>query len=371
MYEDFSIDKFTDFSWKVDEQGIYIYVSGEVEKILGYSNEEIIGKTPFHFMEEKEAEKISKIFHEIVNKKAPIKNLENWAVSKSGNRICWLTNGMPIYDVDDNFIGYVGVDKDITQSKLLEENLKVQQELVVQQSRMAQMGEMLSMIAHQWNQPLSSISAIAIDIQLGIEFGEDLSTKEAQQLNQEKLLKKMNNIQEYIGHLSNTIYDFKNFFSPNKKQIETTLNSLCEKALTIIEPLVKVQNVCIERSCKQVYPVQTFNTEMIQVFLNIFKNILSNFEEKKIEIPMIHIYCSKNTISIEDNGGGIEDAIIDKIFEPYFTTKDENHGTGLGLYMSKIIVHEHHKGTIEVHNIKDGACFTITLPVDTKVSQGS
>ena len=362
MYKDFLLDEFTDFSWKIDKNGIYTYVSGEVEKIMGYSHNEIIGKTPFDFMPKDEAEKISKIFQNLSEEKSLIKNLENWATSKTGERICWLTNGKPVFDENNNFNGYAGVDKDITKSKLLEENLKNQEELLFQQSRMAQMGEMLTMIAHQWNQPLASISSVISGIQLNIALDVDLSTQEAQEKYQKELLQKTDNMQEYIQHLSNTLYDFRNFFSPNKKQTATTLKDLCEKSLSIIKPLIQKQNIHIEKQCESFHTVQTYNTEMIQVFLNIFKNILSNFEEKQTKEPVIKVHGSQHSIYIEDNGGGINPNIIDKIFEPYFTTKDETHGTGLGLYMSKIIVEEHHHGKIEVRNTDQGARFKISLP---------
>jgi len=363
MYDDSTLDEFTDFSWKVDARGVYIYVSGEVESILGYKAEDILGKTPFDFMTKEEAKRVRAVFSQIVLDKANIKNLENWAITSTGERICWLTNGKPVYDKGGAFQGYVGVDKNITNSKLLEENLQAQQTLLLQQKRMAQMGEMLSMIAHQWKQPLSAISTTAIMVKIDVELHKyDLNNPQQREEHLQKLVGEMDSIHDYIKHLTTTLDDFRNFFSPNKKLAYTTLESLFENSLSIIGTTLHNHSIFIKKEFLSTQEVEVHNSEIIQVILNILKNMLSIFREREIENPTITVKTVGTTIEIEDNAGGIDSDIIDYIFEKYFTTHDETQGSGLGLFMSRVIVEEHHKGILRVENVNEGVKFVISLP---------
>ena len=107
--------------------------------------------------------------------------------------------------------------------------------------------------------------------------------------------------------------------------------------------------------------IPMYENEMMQVILNIFKNAQDNFNEKKVKNPKIEIRTKDKLLYITDNGGGISNDIIEKIFDPYFSTKDEKNGTGLGLYMSKTIVEEHHEATLTVENVDGGVCFSIDL----------
>jgi len=121
-YKDF-VFNFTDFIWEVDKNGIYTYVAGNIEEVLGYKAKDIVGKTPFNFMKNDEAEKVSAKFASILSNESPIVDLENWNIHKSGREVCLLTNGRAIYDDEGNFSGYHGVDKDITEKKYLEKDL--------------------------------------------------------------------------------------------------------------------------------------------------------------------------------------------------------------------------------------------------------
>ncbi len=125
------------------------------------------------------------------------------------------------------------------------------------------------------------------------------------------------------------------------------------------------QGIMIEESYHDSKSILMAEGEMMQVFLNIFKNAQDNFKEKKIQNPLIMIETSDTKegimIEISDNGGGIKEDLLSKIFDPYFSTKDEKNGTGLGLYMSKTIIEKHHEGLFNVSNKDKGACFTITL----------
>jgi len=227
---------------------------------------------------------------------------------------------------------------------------------LLQQSRMAQMGEMISMIAHQWRQPLNMISISTASIQFDVLLNK---------IDTDKLDKTLDRIAEYSQHLSDTIDDFRNFYRTDKRIDVELVEKSIEKALKIIKDSLISDNIEIVKEYKSTSEVSIFSNEVMQVIINILKNSQDNFNEKKIKNPKINI-LSEDTedgvlISICDNGGGISENIMSEIFNPYFSTKGEKNGTGLGLYMSKVIIEDHHKGTIEVDNNNGGVCFKIRL----------
>jgi len=216
---------------------------------------------------------------------------------------------------------------------------------MIQQSRLAQMGEMISMIAHQWRQPLASISnlsnALNIKAQLNV-------------LDNDLIIKYSNEIQQYTQHLSLTIDDFKNFFKPNKEKEKTSYNEIIESALSIIETSIINKNIKIIKNLSSESYFMTYKNEVKQVVLNLIKNAEDILLEKKIKEPIISITTKEEhgnyILEVSDNGGGISEDIIDKIFDPYFSTKSSKNGTGLGLYMAKLIIEEHCNGKITVRN---------------------
>ena len=237
----------------------------------------------------------------------------------------------------------------------VEKNREKEKQLM-QQSRMAQMGEMISMIAHQWRQPLSAISATSASIELKASM-DRLDNNTAQQ--------KARDISNFSQHLSNTIDDFRNFFKPNKKKIKSTYDEVIKSVLDIIEVSIDNQNIQLfqELNCQE--SLHTYPNELQQVILNLIKNAEDVLLDKKIKDPYIKIATYKENdhlvLTVSDNGGGIPEDIIDKIFNPYFSTKMKKDGTGLGLYMSKTIIEEHCSGKLYVSNNDDGAVFTIQL----------
>ena len=242
-----------------------------------------------------------------------------------------------------------------------QQNLEKEQQLL-QQSRLAQMGEMISMIAHQWRQPLGAISATAINMQMKIELNSyDLSQENGKKIYQDYLYSELTNISEYVQNLTTTIDDFRNFYKPNKEIITTKLENICIKSLNIIKASLMNENVNIIREYNSNFKIKMYENEMMQVILNILQNSHDNFKEKNIKDPYILIKTEDKSISIFDNGGGIPKDIIENIFDPYFSTKQNKNGTGLGLHMSKTIVEDHHNGILSVKNINNGVCFTITL----------
>ena len=237
----------------------------------------------------------------------------------------------------------------------------VQKDKILQrQTRMAQMGEMLSMIAHQWRQPLATIGAITATLELENSLGV---------LDLQKLDEELNSINDQIKYLSHTINDFRNFFNPNKDKEKISLKTLIDKTLTIIEKTIHSKGIKLDKQYTKVdAKITTYQNEVMQVLLNIIKNAIDIFDEKNIKDPLLIIDIlvqeDRCIIIIKDNAGGIPEYIVNKIFDPYFSTKNEKNGTGLGLYMSKTIIEDHCNGSLIVDNIDNGAKFSIVLPLD-------
>ncbi|MBU1658733.1 response regulator [bacterium] len=232
---------------------------------------------------------------------------------------------------------------------------------MLQQSRLALMGEMISMIAHQWRQPLASIAAISSTLTLDVIMDE---------YNSEFFREKLESINELSQHLSSTIDDFRCFFKDNKEPQEVTLKEIVEGSLHVIGSSLKTKSIAVEVQFVNDLKFFTYANELKQVVLNILKNAEDALLEKNPSTMKITITgYTENTyacLNIEDNAGGVNAEHIDKIFDPYFSTKKNKDGTGLGLYMSKTIIHEHCVGKLEIANTKDGAVFTIKLPLKMK-----
>jgi len=242
----------------------------------------------------------------------------------------------------------------------IQEKIKKNQEqekMLFRQARYAQMGEMISMIAHQWRQPLNAISAATVSMQLKINM---------EQYDKALFNDKTMMIAQYIQHLSTTIDDFRNFFKLDKEKEEVEFSRLIDDALKLISGTFKSKNIMIEAEHNCHCKIYTYPNEIIHVILNLLKNAEDAFFFKETDNPHITIRTyHKNAsiyLEIEDNAGGIEPHIMSKIFDPYFTTKENADGTGLGLYMSKIIIEDHCHGKIEVLNGEKGAVFRLIFP---------
>lgn len=241
-----------------------------------------------------------------------------------------------------------------------ENEIRRMNDLLIYQSKFVAMGEMISMIAHQWRQPLTTLSLILDRMNL---------LNELNKLDKIKFKENYSRSSELIQHMSKTIDDFRNFYHFDEKRENLNFEEIINKSLELIKPLMDEKSIDLEvlldNKCKNV--ILNLNLSKIsQVFLNIYKNALDEFEEKKIKNSYIKVssICNEKglIIDIEDNAGGIPENILDKIFDPYFSTKNGN-GTGIGLYMSKMIIEQHTNGSIEVFNRLSGACFRITLPL--------
>ena len=235
-------------------------------------------------------------------------------------------------------------------------DLKEKETLLLEQSRMAAMGEMINMIAHQWKQPLASIAAAASTLKLKIKMNkyEPISFEN-----------KISDIDKYIDYMSNTIDDFRNFFKSDKKKELVSINYIVDISLEMLEKSFQNIDINIINGKNKLQPIYIYKNELLQVILNILNNSKDASKENNIIKSVIKIdykeYDSYQVLSIEDNAGGIPEDIINKIFDPYFSTKNKKNGTGLGLYMCKTIIEKHCNGNIKAENKNNGVCFEIKI----------
>ncbi|HAL86296.1 MAG TPA: hypothetical protein DCM31_05115, partial [Deferribacteraceae bacterium] len=240
---------------------------------------------------------------------------------------------------EDNRKFSIDVARDISQRLATEKKQREQEQMLIHQSKMAAMGEMISNIAHQWRQPLSKITGILTNLEMGTLQGF-IDKKEAETLIHEAF--------STLKFMSRTIDDFKNFFSPSKPVEEFCINAALKEVISIIEPNLRFHGIRVLMKVQENIFLKTYRNEFCQVLLNIIQNAKDVLSIRRITDPKIEIRITagreKTVIRISDNGGGIDHNAMERIFEPYFTTRPD--GQGIGLYMSKIIIEKNIKGTI-------------------------
>ncbi|MGM0623124.1 MAG: sensor histidine kinase [Campylobacterota bacterium] len=341
-----------------DRQGRYFNANKMFLKDCGLQHkEQIIGKTDKELpWQDSQREDFVSDDERVMQTGEPILRKEELQTQADGNIHTILTSKVPLKEQNGELIGLLGVYDDITEQKEVRKQLQEKEKYLLHQSRLAQMGEMISMIAHQWRQPLAAISSTANALSLKVAMGR---------YEESFFESRLENINSYSQHLSATIDDFRNFFKKHKEKKEITLEQLVDDSLNIIQTSMDHRSIEIikEYHCRQ--KVQTYPNEVRQVILNLLKNaedVLVELDKKekwvKIRTGFTDSACF---IEIEDNGGGIDEEIMDKLFEPYFSTKESRDGTGLGLYMSQIIIKEHCKGKLTARNSSEGAVFKVEL----------
>ena len=242
------------------------------------------------------------------------------------------------------------------------EKNRLQEIQLFEQSKFAQMGEMIENIAHQWRQPLSVISTISS----GIKFQYELGT-----FKKEDVIKDLGTLVRTTQHLSDTIDIFRDFIKEKRELKEVAVQDRLDKILEITDASLKNSHIRIIKEIDYNDPIRVKIVlgELSQVLINIINNSKDALNDKDIDDKWIKIACRKDgqkaIISIEDNAKGISDEIIDKVFDPYFTTKHQSQGTGIGLYMSKNIIEKHLGGKLYVENSSNGAKFYIEIPLES------
>ncbi len=226
--------------------------------------------------------------------------------------------------------------------------------LLIQQSRLAAMGEMIGNIAHQWRQPLNALALLQANIKDAFDYGD---------LDRENMARFNEDGQRLIQKMSSTIDDFRDFFRPNREKIEFPLHEAIADALKIIGASFHNHNIEIVFPATEEIRVIGYPNEFSQVLLNVLNNAKEAMRERCVHGGVIDILAERDgatiRVMVRDNGGGIPEGVLPRIFEPYYTTKEK--GTGIGLYMSRMIM-EHMNGAIEARNVGEGAEFKLTLP---------
>jgi signal transduction histidine kinase len=246
----------------------------------------------------------------------------------------------------------------LSQNHILQDQLKTikeQEQMLINQSRFVAMGEMIQMIAHQWRQPLANATLMISNHQIK-QMLEDKTEQDDEVL--------LNDISKTLKYLSGTIDDFQTYFKPDAKIGVANINDVLRQSTEFIGARLKHYSINLSLTCKDDVFAKANTNELVQVLLNLLNNAIDALKDKKNSEKFIHIYVkndkNKVEIVVEDNAGGVKDENISKLFEPYFSTKGKN-GTGLGLYMVKMIVEKQFKGSVNIKNIADGLRFSIVL----------
>jgi PAS domain S-box-containing protein len=369
----------TELICRLNKEGNMTFVNQSLCRYLGAIQEELLGTKLNRYLMEEDLKMVKENLAELTFEKPIVVQEHRMIIDDEVRWTEWTDR--KLFDENREFIGYQAVGRDITERKKAEEKLKQtnrelkalqadlqrrvdeaikeireKDHLIIKQSRQAAMGEMIGNIAHQWRQPLAAVAAIVQSFEDAYEDGE---------LDADYIEEKTDMMMDLLQHMSRTIDDFRNFFKPNKVKESFSLKENIKKTTKLIASSFKNNNIELQLELAEDINIEGYPNEFSQVILNILNNAKDAFEaneisDRKVKIS-IHKKKRKNIISIEDNAGGIKDKILDKIFDPYFTTKHQSAGTGLGLYMSKMIVEKNMDGHLEVKTWPGGTRFDIIL----------
>ncbi len=336
----------------ISKNSICVDVNQSALDILGFdSKKDMIGKHILEFVSSESKNNVAKYLK--IDISTPYEAIIK---REDGSKFFALVKGYTIKNKKLRISSFI----DISQ-------LKNQEKMLIEQSKMAALGEMLSNIAHQWRQPLAAISASSTGMIL---------QKEHNILSDESFFSSCTAINNYAQYLSKTIDDFKNYAKGDTQSKEFNLKNETEKFLILVDSIIKQHNIKVDLISDEEILINGFQNELIQCFINLFYNSKDVFIHKNQEKKYIQIIqkADKNfvTIIFRDNGGGILEEALKKIFEPYFTTKHKSQGTGLGLHMTYNLIVNSMKGTISARNVNfpyekeifQGAEFTIILPLN-------
>lgn len=383
---------------KTDVDGMITFVNDEFCAISGYSRDELIGKN-HNIVRHPDVpkEKFKELWDTIKSKniyKGTVKNL-----AKDGSVFYVNTTIVPILGEEGGIKEFVAIRYDVTKEHLLKEELlkkemeyeelnrdlerrvaeqtkelkelnltleqrvkeeiaknEERQRVMFWQSRHASLGQMLANIAHQWRQPLTELSLAMFNIK-----------KSLQNSNEEEFLKFYGESKHIIKNMSETIDDFANFFNPHKQKHYFNITQSIQESVSLLQSVFDDEMITLRSNFEDI-EVLGITNELTQVIINLINNSKDAFIHNSILIREIGISTKKESsfavIEFSDNAGGIAKENIEKIFEPYFTTKHKSRGTGLGLFMSRMICEQGFGGTLDVRSKKNTTTFTIKIPLD-------
>lgn len=334
--------------------------------LTGYSIEELKGQSHEIIQYDKEDKST---FDEIIK---TIKDKKEWKGKiqgkKKNNTSFWIDLKVkPTFNKYGDITGYTSLMFDITneinlnvETRSLQQEVIVKDNLIVQQSKLAIMNETLQMLSHEWRQPLNVISIRAQKLELDYTLGDEPKP--------EDILETLKSIKEDAQKLSDTIQEFQNFTELKSSKTESNSKEIILKAIEIFKGSPGTKEIDIIKDIEDTPAFDTYKNEVTTILVNILINAKEALQrnEKKNGVIKLKEYYIDNVIffEISDNAGGIDENIIDKVFEPYFSTKEKKHGVGLGLYTCKIITEMHLGGKIQVQNHNSGATFKISLPMN-------
>ena len=361
------------WDWNLIENSVYF--SPRWKEMLGYRDDEL--KNSFDtwksLMHPDDLKEVMKDIELSINDEEIVFENKHRLRHKEGHWVWIYDRGKVQRDLDGKAIRMIGTHTDLTTEINLNNELgnlnktlktRVQEQVeelerrytfMAQQARLASMGEILSSIAHQWRQPLNRINSNVSVLR---------SVLRREPVDHKMLTEQTEMIEQNTKYMSDTIEDFSNFFHPDKTETKFLLQNVIVKALELIDQRTK--HVKIKIVSDKELKLFSFEKEYLQVLLIILNNAIDNFESKAIPEPKIDIVMKEHdgmvTLAICDNGGGVDEGVIDRIFDPYYTTKFAKEGTGLGLYMAKMMIENSMHGQLHVKNKNAGACFEIITP---------
>jgi PAS domain S-box-containing protein len=331
-----------------DKEHRTVMVNDATCTLSGHSREEMIGRTDYSFFPKEQADIFWEKDAAVLETELETINEEEITNAQGQKRMFYAKKSLYRDLKGDKYV--VGVVRDIT-------DLKQKELMLVQQNRQAALGEMLDHIAHQWKQPLNSISLIIQDMELTAKDGE---------LTNECVEETVSTIMALVEHMAQTIDVFRDFHQPEKEKTVFRLKDSIDMAIGLITPVLSLHGVAVELDVDPGLIALGYPKEYAQVILNLFGNAKNALVERKIKNPRIQVKAfaedKKVVVTITDNAGGISGSNIDRIFEPFFTTRKEVGGTGVGLYMSKSIIEKNMGGTLSAANVDGGAQFRVEIP---------
>jgi PAS domain S-box-containing protein len=353
------------FKWENSDKKDVSYVSLSVERLLGYTQDDFYtkGVTFESCVHQEDLQRVQKEFEENKENKDDYFKHEYYRVIAKDGEIKWVTDYTVIQrDENGDITHYIEYINDITDDKQKEE-------LIFEQTKLASMGEMIGNIAHQWRQPLSVISTAASGMRM---------KKECDMLDNDEFFKTCDVIDINTQYLSRTIDDFRNFIQDERIQKTFNLKENIDNFLHLVDSNIHAYTIKVILDIDPNIHLFGYPNELSQCFINIFNNAIDALKLNKVENKVVFITAhitqeQQVKISIKDNGGGIPQDIISKVFEPYFTTKHQSQGTGLGLHMTNNLIVNGMGGSLEINNEEftyegqkyTGANFSIILNLDT------
>ncbi len=369
--------------------GTITFASQKTAKLLGLENPaDLLGRNVFEFLSPEDIEKAKATLSALISDQPAFINQQFKTVRKDGDTFYQETNASLLYDNQQIPYGITLITRDITERKVTEKRLlslnqqlkekslqlselnkslekriweevetnREKDRMLILQSRQAAMGEMIGNIAHQWRQPLNTINLIIMDLLDAFKHNE---------LDEQYLQNSYQEVNRVVQGMSRTIDDFRNFFHPYKEKRIFDINDVVDQSLSFTQAMLKANDVSTSFHRNGEIYTTGYPNELIQALVNIINNAKDALAQnpKNSKQVKIHSYRRDNRVRIEimNNGRQITSGNMEKIFDPYYSTKPEGQGTGLGLFIAKTIIEKNMQGKLTAHNTSEGVCFMIEL----------